>query len=233
MHSKLSPSDLMEMHIRALYVHDERSRVLTINSWQSGIAPRFFLGRTEQGNIWRFRDDLPERLCDELTALCQIEPAKISERPKHETEYVRILSANAPISQIWFGPAYWFASGVTNAEEPILIDEQNARLLQNGLEDWIPDIPHQQPFVAMVADGRAVAVCASVRISDVAYEAGVETVASQRQKGYAVKAVSAWANAVEKLGKLPLYSTSFENIASQNVAKRLGMSQFGVDFHIT
>ena len=114
-----------------------------------------------------------------------------------------------------------------------MIDEQNAHFLQDGLQDWISAIPHQQPVAAMIVDDRAVAVCASVRISDAAHEAGVETVASHRQKGYAVKVVSVWARAVEKLGMLPFYSTSIENIASQNVANRLGLAKFGVDFHIT
>ena len=231
--SKSSPHDLMAVHIRALYVHDEQTRLISINDWQGGVAPRFFLGRTQQGNIWQFRNDLPEELRDELTELCQTEPLTTSKRPKHEAEYVRILSENAPINRLWFGPAYWFADGVTNAEEPILINEQNAHLLQGGLEAWVPDVPYQQPFVAVIVDGRAVAVCASVRISDDAHEAGVETVASQQQKGYAVKVVSAWASAVYKLGAKPLYSTSIENIASQNVANRLGLAKFGIDFHIT
>jgi predicted GNAT family acetyltransferase len=105
--------------------------------------------------------------------------------------------------------------------------------LQNGLPEWIPDVPYQQPFVAVIVDGQAVAVCASVRITDAAHEAGVETLAAHRRKGYAVAVVSAWASAVEKMGALPLYSTSVENVASQSVAARLGLSQYGADFHIS
>ena len=223
----------MEMHIQALFTHDAWSCILAINSWQGGTAPRFFLGRTEQGTIWRFRNDLPEQLCDKLTVLCQRESVTISERPKYETEYIRLLAENAPIKQIWLGPAYWFANGAAIVEETVLINEQNAHLLQGGFDDWLPDIPHQQPIVAMLVGGRAVALCASVRISKFAHEAGVETVPSQRRKGYAVKVVSGWANAVAKLGVQPLYSTSIENLASQNVTNRLGLSKFGVDFHIT
>jgi predicted GNAT family acetyltransferase len=61
----------------------------------------------------------------------------------------------------------------------------------------------------------------------------VETLEGQRRKGYAVSVVSAWAKAVEEMGARPLYSTSIENIASQNVAARLGLARYGVDFHIT
>ena len=231
--SKPSPYDLMRLHVRSLYVHDDHSHIVSINDWHGGVAPRFFLGRTEQGNVWRFRNDLPADLCQALKSLCETETCKSSERPRYEAEYVRILSAQAPVERIWFGPAYWFANGAMVAQEPILINEQNAHLLQDGLENWLPDVPFQQPFVAMIIGGRAVAVCASVRISAAAHEAGVETLASHRQKGYAVGVVSAWARAVAKMGALPLYSTSIENIASQNVAARLGLSMYGVDFHVT
>ena len=231
--SKPTPYQLMQMHVRALYLHDEQSRLISINDRYGSLAPRFFLGRTEQGNLWRFRNDLPPQLCDELNSLCQTEPFATSDRPRHEAEYIRILSRHAPIERIWLGPAYWFANDLTVAPEPIPITEQNSYLLQGGLQDWIPDIPYQQPLVSMTVGGQAVAICASVRISAAAHEAGVETLPSHRQKGYAVAVVSAWAGAVEKMGTLPLYSTSLENIASQTVAARLGLSKYGIDFHVT
>jgi len=228
-----TPYQLMQMHIRALYRHDEGSRLLSINAWHSGPAPRFFLGRTEHGNLWRFRNDLPPKLCDQLNTLCQTEPSTTSDRPQHEAAYLQILSRHAPIERIWRGPAYYFANRLTAAPEPIPITPQNAHLLQGGLQAWLPDVSYQQPLVAIIIAGQAVAICASVRISAVAHEVGVETLPSHRQKGYATAVVSAWAAAVEKIGALPLYSTSLENIASQKVAARLGLSKYGVDFHIT
>ena len=225
--------DLMQVHVQALFIHDERSRLLSINDGQEGVAPRIFLGRTEQGHVWRFRHDLPEALCAELESLCQTEPVTITEHPQHKAEYVRILAAQQPVERLWLGPAYWFPAGARLAQEPILISEQNAHLLQNGLQDWIPDVPTQQPFVAMIVAGQAVAICASVRVTGMAHEAGVETLKGHRQKGYATSVVSAWASAVMKRGAMPLYSTSLANVASQKVAARLGLSRYGIDFHIT
>ncbi len=223
----------MQLHVQALYLHDEQSHLIAINDWPGGIAPRFFLGRTNRGNVWRFRHDLAETICQELTELCRTEPATSAGRPKHEAAYRRILSTQMPVSGIWYGPAYWFPEGATAVPDTIILNENNASLLSAELKDWLPDIPHQQPFVTMLAAGQAAAICASVRITAAAHEAGVETAASQRRKGYAAAVVSAWAYEVEKLGALPLYSTSFENIASQRVASRLGLAQFGTDFHIT
>jgi hypothetical protein len=143
------------------------------------------------------------------------------------------LSQHAPVERIWVGPAYWFANDFTVAQEPVPITEHNSYLLEGGLQAWIPDVPYQQPLFSMIAAGQAAAICASVRISAAAHEAGVETLPAYRQKGCAVAVVSAWAGAVEKMGALPLYSTSLENIASQKVAARLGLSQYGADFHVT
>ncbi|MCB8928882.1 MAG: GNAT family N-acetyltransferase [Ardenticatenaceae bacterium] len=231
--SKLSTYDLMEMHIRALYVHDEQGCLLSNNDWQRGPAPRFFLGRTSQGNVWRFRHDLPKTVCDELSALCKEEEFSTSAPPAYQNEYLQILAAHAPIDKIWLGSAYWFAQPVRDSGGTTFIEAQNAHLLQGGPEEWIPDMAYQQPAVALLVDGQAVAICASVRITEDAHEAGVETVQAQRRKGYAVKVVAAWAREVKRRGALPLYSLSDENIASQNVAQRLGMAKFGTDFHIT
>jgi predicted GNAT family acetyltransferase len=85
----------------------------------------------------------------------------------------------------------------------------------------------------VACDGHAVAVCGSVRQTGQAYEAGVETVLAYRGRGYAARAVAAWAGVVRALGRVPLYSTSWQNTASQSVARKLALIQFGSDLHIT
>lgn len=223
----------MLMHVLALYVHDDQSRLISINDWKGGLVPRFFLGRTDQGNIWRFRSDLPNEICEEITTLCKTEPYRLSGPPIHEDEYRRVLSRNGPVDNFWAGPAYRFSQTPAVANTTTAIKAHNSFLLEHGLKDWIPDIPHQQPMSAMIVDDKAIAICASVRITDAAHEAGVETLVSHQKQGFAVSVVSAWACAVQELGALPLYSTSNGNMASQSVAARLGLSKFGADFHIT
>ena len=68
--------ELMNIHVRALFTHDSESRLLFVNEpgGTTVQAARMFLGRTRAGNIWRFRVDLPENLCEELAALCGKEP---------------------------------------------------------------------------------------------------------------------------------------------------------------
>ena len=90
-----------------------------------------------------------------------------------------------------------------------------------------------RPLVARVVDGRAVAVCASVRITPRAHEAGGETAEAFRGRGYAREMVAAWARAVRAAGAAPLYSTSWRNAASRGVARALGLAPFGTDLHLT
>jgi predicted GNAT family acetyltransferase len=72
-----------------------------------------------------------------------------------------------------------------------------------------------------------------VRRTARAHEAGVETHPAFRGRGFAVRAVAAWARAVRATGVLPLYSTSWENHGSRGVARRLGLVQLGSDLHVT
>ena len=85
----------------------------------------------------------------------------------------------------------------------------------------------------MLKDNRAVSVCRSVRITPQAHEAGLETLLEFRRRGYAKDVVIAWARAVQVMGATALYSTSWENIASQAVARKLKLEMFGSDFHVT
>ena len=105
------------------------------------------------------------------------------------------------------------------------LPQQGSRAIFNTQEDT--------HYESMIVDEKAVAICASVRISNAAHEAGVATLASFQKQGFASSVVSSWACAVREKGALPLYSTSNENIASQSVAARLGLSEYGADFHIT
>ena len=81
-------------------------------------------------------------------------------------------------------------------------------------------------MVAAFDGDRAVAVCASARIGAQACEAGVETVPAYRGRGLAAAVTARWADEVRARGLLPLYSTSWDNLGSRGVARRLGMIRY-------
>jgi RimJ/RimL family protein N-acetyltransferase len=226
----------MEIHVRALFIHDANSRLLSVNEpGGGGPAPRLFLFRTRTGNLWRFRADLPASLIEELETLCADEPApvKLSEAPRHIEEYLRLLETHAPVRKLYLGPSYHFTEYPEPSSPLLAITETNAEMLRGGFEELTAELPAWQPFLALVEEGRAVSVCRSVRITPAAHEAGVETLPEFRGKGYAKDVVAGWARAVRSLGAIPLYGTSWENTASQAVAKKLRLAAYGADFHVT
>jgi hypothetical protein len=221
--------------ILALYHCDHGGRLASINQWNGGTAPRFHLMRTTDSVICRFRADLPDDLVSRLEELCAQEPKDEppGRLPAQYARYLELLSSRAPVHRVWAGPAYMCTHDVPPSTPPVAIGENNAHLLRGGFEDWLPDVTHRQPFMAMIEDDHAVSICASVRISKAVHCAGVETLVTHRRRGHAVNAVAGWASTVRSLGAIPFYSTSWQNTASQRVAARLRLSLVAVDFHVT
>ncbi|MFN2201122.1 MAG: GNAT family N-acetyltransferase [Caldilineaceae bacterium] len=232
MHSDLA---LMRFHVEALYTHDDNQRLRRTNEPGGGPAPRFFLGRTREGSIARYRFDVPETTIRRLESLAgeEISETSVPPKPKHLDVYKEILEAHAPLQSVWMGPAYRVPVTGKLPHEGIRITNENVHLLRGGF-DWLAEsIDDEQPCVAIVREGRAVTICRSVRITTAAHEAGIETLPKFRGKGYAVAAALGWSAAVAKIGCLPLYSTSWENSASQRVAAKAASVQYGVTLHIT
>jgi hypothetical protein len=227
----------MRFHVAALFTHDGRGRMLRVNEPAGGgPAPRFFLGRTRQGHEWRVRDDVVDsELLADLASAVSMESATIDVLAPQDSSapYDAILARSGAVQRISSGPAFACPSDLAADSRPVLVTDANAEMLRRHLSAWLGDIPTAQPMFAVAVNGDAVAVCASVRITDAAHEAGVETTPEHRGRGYAGAAVTAWASAVRRSGAQPLYSTSWENLASRAVARKLGLHLFGANLSIT
>lgn len=231
------PRDLAAEHLDSLYLTDDRGRLTGINQWDGGQAPRFHLVRSPAGNCWRFRADLSEDLVRSLERLCRAEPVAGNLRadPVLAAGCLDLLGREMPVRVTWRGPAYVFPPVDSPPPDPdvVAVTAANAHLLTRWLPDWLPDVDHRQPFLVAVEDGAAVAVCASVRITSAVHAAGVETHPAFRRRGMGRRVVRAWSGAVLRQGATPLYSTSWENVASRGVAAGLGLSLMAADFHVT
>jgi RimJ/RimL family protein N-acetyltransferase len=223
--------ELMRLHVEALFTHDVHGDLLRVNEPSNAPVPRFFLGQTPAGLVLRFRGDVDDETRRELARAASLEI--LNDLPATPETYQEILASTAPIEKTWSGPVFTFPERLRASDEAILMTERDAHYLDAYLSAWLGDIEVCAPLMALIVDDAAVAVCGSVRITDRACEAGVETAASARGHGYAGKVVSAWACAVRAAGKTPLYSTSWQNSASRSVARKLGLTQFGTDLHIT
>jgi hypothetical protein len=233
--SDLTLLEWMDIHARVLFRHTSDKQIENCAG-----SPRFYLARTRQGNFHRIRNDLPTAVNERLLSLASHEPnlAEPGVPPRYAREYSAILAEAAPIERKWHGPAYRFPTQIPMAIQrtpyPLTqIDDHNIDLLHANHQDWIPDVGTGDPVCALVVAGDVVSVCFSATMSDIAFEAGVDTLEPHRQRGYAVAVVAFWAQAVRDLGYQPLYSTSTDNLASQATAAKLGLIPIGDDFHIT
>jgi hypothetical protein len=224
----------MGLHVHACYVHDDEGRLVRANEPAGEDAPRFWLGRTKEGAVWRFGTDFPSDLVEEFARLAESEPpvSDSPSAPRHQASYETLLAECGRPVPVASGPTYWLRSRPTIESTAIEVTFAQSALLHDTLDDWIPDLQFRRPFFVSVAANRAVAVCASVRIGEGADEAGVETAVGYRNQGHAANAVCAWANIVLASGKIPLYSTTWENSASQGVARKLGFEVFGTEYSI-
>ena len=125
-------------------------------------------------------------------------------------------------------------AAIQKTEVPATADSLQTDFSALGVEaGMVPELDDCQPYLAVIEDSQAVSICRSVRLSSRAHEAGVDTLEDYRRRGHATSAVVAWALAVRALNLIPLYSTSWDNVASQGVVQRLGLVQYGVDYHVT
>ena len=229
--------ELMKIQVEVLFTQDKNGCLQRINEPAGDVtpAPRFFFGNTNEGAICRFRQDLPDNIVTQLKEVAAIEPMPMNSLkiPSVHGQFKEILQSHAPIERVWVGPAYRFPEQIAPPPNVVRLSCTNAGLLKGDFAEMVSELNSYQPYLAIVEDSQAVSICRSVRLSSRAHEAGVDTLTGYRRRGYATSVVAAWALAVRALNRIPLYSTSWDNVASQGVARQLGLVQYGVDYHVT
>ena len=229
--------ELMKIQVEALFTQDENGCLQCINEPTGDVepAPRFFFGYTNEGSICKFRHDLPDNVIAQLKEVAAAEPMLVNPEkiPKNHRQFEDILQSHAPIERIWVGPAYRFPEHIAPPTNVIQLSREDTGLLKEDLADIRSELNSSHPCLAIIEDSQIVSICRSVRASVRAHEAGVETLAYYRRRGYATAVVAAWALAIRAMNLIPLYSTSWDNVASQGVAQGVGLVQYGVDYHVT
>jgi hypothetical protein len=184
--------------------------------------------------LWRTRYDLPPDVAVELERSAANEPVNrdLTQPPAYEAQYIELLKPHIPLITVNAGPAYYVPQG-TVPSGVVNITAENVSLVKAYFSWLLNTVPDYAPVVVAVEDAHAVAVCFCSRITPKVAEAGVFTEANYRGHGYATQVARGWAEAVRSTGRLPLYSTSWSNHASQAIAKKLGAVQYGVDYSLT
>lgn len=232
---EVNATEFLTARINALYVHDSRNRLLRVNETDSEQPiPCFYFLRGKTANLWRVRHDIPDDLAHELETLAKTEPLTddLDQPLSHTATYQARLGEYLSSTEIYSGPAYYLPEQELSSTA-LLITPDNQEVLTEHFEYAITEYNDLNPIAVRVIDNRAVAICFCSRRTQQVAEAGIFTEENFRGQGYAVEVARTWAHALRSSRRIPLYSTSHDNKASQSVAKKIGGIRYGTDFHFS
>ncbi len=215
----LANRDLLLIQLRTAFVLDAYGRLAAVNEPGLPPAPRVFVATSSTERIVRVRSDIAEPV------------ARLWLSATRDEDLLSHVSSHAEIQREHRGPA--FVVPPLNSPEDSIVSVRSGVSLHPELVARGWKLGEAAPYVGVVRDGEVVSVCYSSRVGEEACEAGLETVTAFRGQGLGALAARAWASRVQRSGRLALYSTTWENVASQRVARKLAAEAYGENWHLT
>lgn len=216
------------LYLKTAFILNEQGRIVSTREPGATRGPLFSLIRSATDCAWAVHADLPPDLAGEFDRFACAEPPTMDLRaaPVHAARYHALVAGyteSAHESQPSIGVAFTFPDEIAQPDAVVLVEDE--RLLDRHFRGWIPGeiTAGRAPVFAIVEDGYPVSVCFCARRADAAAEAGLETAAAFRGRGFGPRVTAAWALAIRASGRMPLYSTAWTNSASLAVARKLGL----------
>ncbi len=234
----------IDLHVQSMFSFDAHGRIDGTNDWVEHPLAKVHIAFSVDADrpAVRFGQSIDdsERWSARVAELAASNPPPSDQASliRWRDQLARLLEPLGTF-EINGGPAY--AADRVPDQPPAgtaLVTPGNTDALDRNHADWRADVPHQQPMAVALLGEHAVAVCATVRKppahagAKFGYQAGLETSPNARRRGYAVLAVNAWCHAVAASGFVPVYSTSWDNVASQRVARRCDLRFLGSDISV-
>jgi RimJ/RimL family protein N-acetyltransferase len=224
------------LQLETLFRLNSSGRIVSTQEPQPARGPAFMLIRGASTCAWAIGASVADDLADALETLAAEEPASTdwNQPPLHAQRYQDLLRG-----KVSSGPAFAFPARVQTTDDTSIDDGirnvDDEALLNHHFSGWCAGeiAAGRSPVMAIFEDEHPVSVCFCARRSPTAAEAGVETAANFRGRGYAPRVTAAWANAVTAIGLTPIYSTDWENRASLAVARKLKLIPFASDWSIS
>ena len=180
----ISDIKLMRLHADVLFVHDTTGRLVYVNESvdpEDYPTPIIYVGRTQDGTVYRCRWDVPEVICFQVQdTVNRFGTLNMTEHRGLVPELKDVVRSHAEVDNVWTGLAHRFPDVVEVFSCNVFVDRSNSELLGGGFDDIMPELEVAQPCVVLVVDGRAVSICRSVRKSAFADVAGVEALPEYR-----------------------------------------------------
>ena len=216
-----------------LFRSDAQGFLVGINEPETDQAPVLHVCIGSGQVVFRHRAGLPEEWLRNITS--RIEHVDANDELSINELASALRHAACELGdavQIESGPAFYIPRNALEIADVIEVSQENCAVLDAHFEYTREHIEDLQPCTARMIDGKAVAICRTVRKGEYALECGVDTVPQYRMKGFGSQTVIAWANKVWAEGLVPCYSTQWENKASLAMAGKLGMIRYATDFSI-
>lgn len=223
------------LQLETLFALNSQGHILSTREPSASHGPAFSLIRSATSCAWAIHVDVPKTLADTLDSLAREEPpvSNFQTAPLYADKYLSLVEG-----EISSGPAFVFSDQITppsdaNDEQVTIVEDE--RLLARHFSGWKAGelTAGRSPMLAILDDGYPVSICYCARGSDRAVEAGVGTARAFRGRGYASSVTAAWALAIRASGRIPLYSTSWDNKASRAVARKVGLIAYASDWSIS
>ena len=198
MEAGMKDEELVHLQIKLEYHLTSDGRLVPFPG--STEQARFIVYQVSSGCQRFFRADLPEPVCAQLWTVSGEEALRGTEKVK------AILSVHGPCGPVWTGKSYFFR-GPPDSGSFRRVVRENKRFV-------------------MVKCGEVVSWAFSARENDASAELAVETIPQFRRKGFAKATASAWADGVISAGKIAFFSHAHDNVASEALARSLGLVHF-------
>lgn len=212
---------LLRLYLELRCIGLEGDRLVRNDGAESGAIPRYFVGKLIDGDyVTAYHHNLSPAARARLAAV----PPAVA-LTDHRL-VCAILAAEAPCERISAGIQY-----VVPELHPTG-DRDTERLLPPPaelLDDYAPSlrsIVARRPAFVIRSAGQVLAYCMAGRENTMASEAWVRTLPQFRSRGLASRVTAAWAYDVQQQGKVALYGHAPDNLASQGVARRLGLMHY-------
>ena len=226
-----------------LFAYDANGRLVSGVGCRGERGPRYYLGRTAQGNVWRFGAGLPPSLVIDLARWSaqerplEVKPLARLEPPPDPERWPYLMERLAD-----HRPTDCFATCpvLVPPETPPGVGISRGRVVRfHAVEGPLLD-PIFAASAAAVASGAAcfvklfegeiLASCHTKRLDSGGYaELAVLTRGEDRGRGYAREVVQAWADFIRSQGGFPVARPSWQDRAFLKLARRSFFRFWGED----
>lgn len=232
-------SDLLKKLVRKrpflLYELDQDNQLLSTNEpgFDSGDkAPILFMSIGSGEFVYHYRKAISDNVLQRINSIILKIESQNKAGSYEEWEYISNLFTGNTDFKIESGPAFFIPDEMNCDGEIIKVGLNNQDVLKNNFKYTWKNLEHLMPCSAKVINGRAVAICRSVRKHENVLECGVDTVEAFRSMGYGSSVVAHWAKCVWENRQIPCYSTQWDNEASMALAKKIKLRQYAIDITI-